>query len=1009
MKTIYAIETNPTLDIGRQGENGVTQVLFPKFADFNEAHAIYKRQGDTGYTDITLLSFDDDYYVWTIGTFHTQKAGWGKVEVNYSNNGIKQKTITWDVRVHKSLEATSTPEGYVDGNAIHIDTGDRSINLLFDDEQFELNDGNELTLNTDNIQEKLTAGANITIDANNTISATDTTYTAGSRISISNNAISADSQVFVATYGSTPLGHILTAISNGCEVFAKKVNSGTTYWLQLDYYNTAQASFSGFIQGNNQVCWTVTGSTWTESTVPFQGKLTAGQNITIDENNVISATGGGGGATYTGGEGITVDNTNHTISMSHTMAFTSANIELVVQEEGGGYNAGTYWQTKGETLSDTLRLNEGEFVFTMGQTAEGYAAAVQLVTTDINDLTQYGWLDFYLESEAIQAMKITTGDDEVKIYTRSTAASQWELKETFDIEDKIVHYQGFFRNYSNVVLTSASGVMTDPVFPLPHDARMDVMFDTPGYATVGGKQFPLIDLTTQKQKAFDSDCISMSFNGENTYIYDFYRKGYSMLYWEEKTPVRFTVNLNPDRDDTTLKFGVYDCQYSEWFDPIELGSYNEAATGNVKIYSIRFEAEWNEDYHGFTPQWTACDINNHAVYSTPAVTGGYTGPLGVYCSMPGYVENLYDFAYGIDHTATGVYFLYETEPNSDYDLADTSRDILQVPTETNFTMFEGWGRGWGEFDNNHVLSNGYMVLGCEDVEHTAGTWTINIKNQYGEVEKTKSFSESEGHMVERIYMTRDVTGERAMMFISDETIEATDLYQMDRNTVAYLEIVYSQPVESMDDLFRYQWFSGTYEKINTVPIADSQTYGMIRFDDHTLGLNDYGQLELKDYDVFVAEYGTTTYQAVRDAVLAGKIAIVYRLETIPDNQGEVYICQYVGPHDCSFMYSDGNMFNETFTRVIKVDNENNWATYDRLENAPLQAGNNVTITKTLINNKYKNVISATDTTYTAGNNITISGTTISATDTTYTAGTGISITDGVISLNLPTITDQTTY
>lgn len=56
----------------------------------------------------------------------------------------------------------------------------------------------------------------------------------------------------------------------------------------------------------------------------------------------------------------------------------------------------------------------------------------------------------------------------------------------------------------------------------------------------------------------------------------------------------------------------------------------------------------------------------------------------------------------------------------------------------------------------------------------------------------------------------------------------------------------------------------------------------------------------------------------------------------------------------------------------------------------LTAGDNISINE--------NVISATDTTYTAGDNINISNeNVISATDTTYTAGTGIDITGNVIS------------
>lgn len=56
----------------------------------------------------------------------------------------------------------------------------------------------------------------------------------------------------------------------------------------------------------------------------------------------------------------------------------------------------------------------------------------------------------------------------------------------------------------------------------------------------------------------------------------------------------------------------------------------------------------------------------------------------------------------------------------------------------------------------------------------------------------------------------------------------------------------------------------------------------------------------------------------------------------------------------------------------------------------LTAGDNITISS-------DNVISATDTTYTAGDNITIDDNVISATDTTYTAGDNITITNNVIS------------
>ena len=55
--------------------------------------------------------------------------------------------------------------------------------------------GTEFSVDTTKIQEKLTAGSNITIDASNEISATDTTYTAGNGLDLTDTEFSVDSNV----------------------------------------------------------------------------------------------------------------------------------------------------------------------------------------------------------------------------------------------------------------------------------------------------------------------------------------------------------------------------------------------------------------------------------------------------------------------------------------------------------------------------------------------------------------------------------------------------------------------------------------------------------------------------------------------------------------------------------------------------------------------------------------------------------------------------------------------
>ena len=52
------------------------------------------------------------------------------------------------------------------------------------------------------------------------------------------------------------------------------------------------------------------GSTYNFKDSSAQRTLTAGDNITISEDNVISAVGGGGGATYTAGDGISISSDN---------------------------------------------------------------------------------------------------------------------------------------------------------------------------------------------------------------------------------------------------------------------------------------------------------------------------------------------------------------------------------------------------------------------------------------------------------------------------------------------------------------------------------------------------------------------------------------------------------------------------------------------------------------------------------------------------------------------------
>lgn len=124
-------------------------------------------------------------------------------------------------------------------------------------------------------QDTLVAGTNIQIDGK-TISATGTTYTAGTNIDISpDNVISAN-------FDTSTLQPKLTAGDN---------------ILIDDSTGTISATNTTYTAGENVLISDENVISASFDTSNLQPKLTAGTNITIDQNNVISSTASGGGDT----------------------------------------------------------------------------------------------------------------------------------------------------------------------------------------------------------------------------------------------------------------------------------------------------------------------------------------------------------------------------------------------------------------------------------------------------------------------------------------------------------------------------------------------------------------------------------------------------------------------------------------------------------------------------------------------------------------------------------------
>ena len=189
-------------------------------------------------------------------------------------------------------------------------------------------------------QDKLTAGANITIDSNNIISATGLVtqselankqdkLTAGDNITIENNVISASGLVTQAELENKQdkltAGTNITIENNVISATQPTKTSELTNdsgFITNEYHDPEKQD--KLVAGDNITLaddGTISASQPTKTSeltndsgfitneyhdATKQDKLTAGTNITIDSNNVISATGGsGGGSSYTFTDGLT--------------------------------------------------------------------------------------------------------------------------------------------------------------------------------------------------------------------------------------------------------------------------------------------------------------------------------------------------------------------------------------------------------------------------------------------------------------------------------------------------------------------------------------------------------------------------------------------------------------------------------------------------------------------------------------------------------------------------------
>ena len=219
-----------------------------------------------------------------------------------SSNVISATDTTYTAGDNVSISAgnviSATDTTYTAGDGISIDEGV----ITNTDPGITYTAGSGISISEGEITNTApaityTAGTNVSISGEHVISATDTTYTAGTGLQLVSGAFGLDSTTQAAVNAVATKQDALTAGANISITGSTISATNTTYTAG----NNVQISAGNVISA-------------TDTT------YTAGANITISEDNVISATGGGGGGSYTAGTGI--DITSDVISLDATTQST---------------------------------------------------------------------------------------------------------------------------------------------------------------------------------------------------------------------------------------------------------------------------------------------------------------------------------------------------------------------------------------------------------------------------------------------------------------------------------------------------------------------------------------------------------------------------------------------------------------------------------------------------------------------------------------------------------------
>lgn len=360
---------------------------------------------DTKYTAGDNITISDQNVISATGTTYVAGEGLDLTgnEFSVDTTTIQEKLTPGDNVSISGNEISATDTTYTAGTGLDLTGTEFSADTTVLATKNDLSDK----------QDKLTAGSNITIAADNTISATDTTYTAGTNVSISSgNVISATDTTYTAGTGLSLNGTEFSAdtsvLATQTDLSGKQdtLTAGSNITISDNTISATDTTYSAFTGTDGTAAGTA-------GLVPAPATTDAGKFLKADGT---WDTAGGGGPTVvqtTGTSTTDVMSQNATTSMVFDSTYPSS-VRI-----GTTYNAGSNQQVAigrlARTRSGVSNIAIGNATDSKGSTAPSVAIGGEATAAGNGSIA----LGSYSNATQAGQMDISTGSRTTQGYNSS--------------------------------------------------------------------------------------------------------------------------------------------------------------------------------------------------------------------------------------------------------------------------------------------------------------------------------------------------------------------------------------------------------------------------------------------------------------------------------------------------------------------------------------------------------------------------------------------------------------